>query len=687
MLNSRKDLFSLKTAARPILALVFFLSQTAFSSNSHLITQKMAISFNNQIPKSFENKPLYLKQYFVPNSWSETIQDPIVKGDWDFLKSDEHHPNMIRILIHPQDLISSQRIEDVLKKYNLPFKPSYFEVPFFQTESRSLYPTPSATNKYTVSPRLSMTHGFGKWNGSEQDVDTFGYSSEPTYTKLISSKQAEFAIYASRLIQNKLNGVSGNFFEIQPDRMVLTINSPDGSLNMGETFRDISNVNRGPHIGVPGFVQQTLRGSTLLAYVNGFDSIYDYLIQSESKIRGRALAEFFIRTGFVHSSPHSQNFLLEADANFNLTGKLFIRDLADLIPTYDSRMADPKMAQLFENYEDAREALHKNLDGGKDFFAFRHSFFKGSHDENFLTFEQQSEIEHATAKSFLETLSTFSGVPVSEIEPEVSYRFSDVTGDYGTTLIKRSSKVWLKILEGIKQNTFKVTTVEENIKSKRIFEKTDALDVLITKLLVQTLKSESIPQNDLRELHKVWNNRAAYGFLENDLTKLINIMVVTDTIPEGKHFEFFGLIKERAMKDLLLQNLLAKKDLGSLIVFLKQAHKKYSKTLPNEYYFEKTELSHFLNHFAPQALKQSSLLKGEVLNYLYFAQKSITNPEYIANFILLYHDLVKSDGHISDAIWQDLKSWKKEYKSDFWAVDDILKAKVIHSNYRCLSFY
>ncbi|MCK6598838.1 MAG: hypothetical protein L6Q37_10775 [Bdellovibrionaceae bacterium] len=671
---------------RKLIGCFLFICQCSLgvAKSNHLITQSMAVNFNNQIPQSFQNDPKYLTQIFVPRSWVSVIKDEVVGTDWDRFLNDSKNPNLVRVLIHPFDEITLNKVKVALKKANIKYKPSQFEIPFYLTESRSLYPTTVKDFKIPVSPRLSMSSGFGKWKGNEEDVDMFGNFFGMEYNKMISSEQAEFSIEASRIIQKKLNGsTKGDFFEIQPERMVIKINSPYNELNLGLTFRDISTISTESVVGIPSFVQQTFLGSELLAYANGYDSAYDYLYHLEAKIRGRALAEFFVRTGFVHSSPHSQNFVLKADNNFRLNGVLSIRDLPDLIPTYDSRLLDPAMASLFENFEDAREALRNQLDGGTDFFAFRHSFLKGSEDERILTYEQKREIELATSNSFINTLSFYSGVSSEDIRKIVSHNFYNVESDYAITFFQRNSQIWNNILTGIKTKLAEgvKARVEEKPRKFEIVKGQDEINSNLLKIIRKRLSSEKIEAAELAFIKQLWVDQKKIGFSQIEVSKIITIMIAAEAVSQESYLEVYLAANSEHQRDELMKSLL-KGSFSDKLAFLRQIIKKFHSS---EKFVESAEKKRLL-YRVTNILNQNNI-PPEILEASYFAFVALSNPEYKGTDITMFMKLFPKIG-LTKSVKEDLVFWKKNYPNkDSWYVDNILKSSLITTIYSCLKNY
>lgn len=67
-----------------------------------------------------------------------------------------------------------------------------------------------------------------------------------------------------------------------------------------------------------------------IAEKNGSSDPAHFWNQHLPKLLAAATTELFLRTGLALDSPHGQNFLIELDANMKLTGRIVIRDLADV---------------------------------------------------------------------------------------------------------------------------------------------------------------------------------------------------------------------------------------------------------------------------------------------------------------------------------------------------------------------
>ncbi len=652
--------------------------------NGHKVTQSLAIRFNSHTPTNFVNSPFQLKQYFVPESWAQVLQDGNLIG-WQRFVSDANKPGWIRILIHPFDNESSSKIEAALKESGLSHIASQFGESFRITESRSLYPDSIFANATPVSPRLSMTDGFGKWAGTEIEDDGFG-NRHRILTKLISSEQAKFAYQASEIIQKRLKGTKGTFFQIQPDRMVVLVKSPSGNLNLGETFRDISDVVKPGEYSLPGFINQDLRALSLLSMINDSGSALSYLRDVVAPIRGQGIAEFYGRTGFVHSSPHSQNFLETSDESFRIIQKLKIRDLADLIPTVDERSRNPVMAKLFEDFADAREALQAKLDGGESHFALRHSFFKGSGPHRIFAREVQREIELSVSKAFIATLSKMSGVSTAAIESITERLFNDVETDYAVTRFDRNSTIWADVQAGLlrfRQNPYEIAG---SFGTYRRLKETNPKNIEIERSLksaaAHVLKGEMIPPNLRDQIDGYWILRNKLGLSAAQNQFIAKALITLDIYPSQDLRSFFevavlgsksGTERESIIK-LHFKNIEKEGSDAHKHFFLNWLTSKNDliKNLSrSEKDLIKNGLEDLLGGIRSRSKKPPS---PKIAEAIFFALLPFSN--YINDATSGFLSYISEAGGVPVSIQDYLRNWHLENKKEVgWITRDILNAK------------
>ena len=94
-------------------------------------------------------------------------------------------------------------------------------------------------------------------------------------------------------------------------------------------LRDLNVLNR-DNFYVPGFsaLHETL--GKKISLLNGFADPKEFWARIYIEPMARMLAEFFIKTGIIYDSPHSQNFLIEFDQHWHPTGRIAFRDFGDI---------------------------------------------------------------------------------------------------------------------------------------------------------------------------------------------------------------------------------------------------------------------------------------------------------------------------------------------------------------------
>ena len=94
---------------------------------------------------------------------------------------------------------------------------------------------------------------------------------------------------------------------------------------------------------------------------NGSTDPYEYWTENYIKLAARALGELAARTGLQFDSPHSQNFLVELDENMKPTGRLVMRDLADLyVDTTFIKAIEGENSKLISNFTQ-KSNLHDHI--------------------------------------------------------------------------------------------------------------------------------------------------------------------------------------------------------------------------------------------------------------------------------------------------------------------------------------
>ncbi|MGE3682932.1 MAG: hypothetical protein AB7G93_14500 [Bdellovibrionales bacterium] len=657
-------------------------------SSSHLVTQSAALRFNSAVPESTASQSKqFLKYYLVPEQWTRIIADPEVAGSWMTFLKDAAHPGFVRLPIHPFDFETSKWVEYLLKEAGYSAQAYTFERPHLLTESRSLYPVDVAPGQIAMSPRLSITDGMGKWGGREVETDQFGNRLGDNLNKLILPAHARFSLETSRLAQRRMGGVAGRFFEIQPDRMALIVEAGVSGSNpqapvtfsIGATFRDIRSATRPNHILVPGFVGQHPRGSLILALANGRSTPFEYIEQVEAPIRGRAWAEFYALTGFVHGSPHSQNVLLETDDWLRLTGLMGVRDSGDFM-IEDETDVDPMILALANGYQQS-DALRRYLEISKTKFIFRHSFAKGNNKLS-LTDDELRRVELVALEAFVKQMSVMSGVAVDELKGIAEFVTSSLRTEYAMILFDRQSAIWQRVQAGLKayranfirEKSRSGTRAERSTKSGLKADIDEPLARLpeirnfFLRLLLKAFKDQAFSLGEVSYAHRIWQQRHRYDLRPHEIHWLTNALVATRMIPPGAVSEILRQIQSPMVLQVYLEDLLILEQPTMLI----EALRTMAESRPaGEYNLPEFHLSVMRKL---ESSKQPIAVRAHLAEALYFALMKTTKSEY-RSLALSQMELTFSKlGFVPESVRQDLEKALRS-AGESWTIGRILALK------------
>lgn len=201
----------------------------------------------------------------------------------------------------------------------------------YQTASRSyIVEDPATGAMFSVKSSTNVTGGF--WRDKKQPVG------EARDSRLMSDFLYE---------QNKLRPFE--YFKIMDEPAILKIDAVDQAVVIRDLV-DLKSLDNNK-IYLPGFSALHEEVGRDIAMANHSNDPYAFWTENYIKVAARALAELGARTGIQFDSPHSQNFLIELDSNYKPTGKLILRDMADLYldATYIEKLKGPN-SKLINNF-------------------------------------------------------------------------------------------------------------------------------------------------------------------------------------------------------------------------------------------------------------------------------------------------------------------------------------------------
>lgn len=228
----------------------------------------------------------------------------------DSLIFNSNNKKYVRWILNPEDTKwSDVLIAHFKEKHNLVLDRKYY-FNGYMTASRS-YIAQDPINGSQFSVKSSTNSTGGNWKDKKQPIG-----------EAIDSRLMSDFLYS----QNKLRKFQHFTFLDEP--AILSVHDLDQAV----VIRDLGELKRSDSkfFYLPGFSALHETTGKLIAAKNGSNDPYKFWTENYVKVAGRALGELAARSGLQFDSPHSQNFLIELDLNFKPTGRLVLRDMADL---------------------------------------------------------------------------------------------------------------------------------------------------------------------------------------------------------------------------------------------------------------------------------------------------------------------------------------------------------------------
>ncbi|MGE3262799.1 MAG: ferric iron reductase [Bacteriovoracia bacterium] len=222
----------------------------------------------------------------------------------------------LRWLINPEDRKWYREVKAYLKKKNLDNKEyKYFDG--YQTASRS-YIVEDPKSHAEFSLKVSTDTTGGHWKDKKQTAQD----------AIDVRRSTDFVVDLGRK---------------EPFRNFVLLDEPAAftlpSIDQGVIVRTLYDLPDSQKYYLPGFSAVHTQAGEEIAKLNGATNVAAFWEEHYVKPLARSLAELAARAGIAYDSPHSQNFLVELDADFRPTGKIVLRDLGDIFLTPELTVA------------------------------------------------------------------------------------------------------------------------------------------------------------------------------------------------------------------------------------------------------------------------------------------------------------------------------------------------------------
>jgi hypothetical protein len=213
----------------------------------------------------------------------------------------------VRLILNPDDGVYKNQIIEYFKNSGIAFSVEKYFVGY-RTASRSFIVTDPKTGK-VFSYKASTPKAFG-----------------PVKTdKKLSAKAVKASLLLSDYVRQ--NPPTENMtVRFLPETMGFSISQ----LDLGFSVREYPHFkNSNGNFLVPFFSTVHSEFAEFVAKKNGSKKYEQFWTEHAMKPVGQALAEMVFNYGIVYNSSHGQNIMIELDADYKPTGKIYLRDFSD----------------------------------------------------------------------------------------------------------------------------------------------------------------------------------------------------------------------------------------------------------------------------------------------------------------------------------------------------------------------
>ncbi len=269
-----------------------------FETKSNAVVER-----SNQL---FKMPHLDIPLEFVGIGFAQRL-DPLIRNSLTFEKNGQ---KFIRWILNPEDTKWGQVVIDhFAKEKGITLEKKYY-YNGYQTASRSyIVEDPISGALFSAKSSTNKTGGF--WSNKKQPVG------EAIDSRIMSD-----------FLHDQNIKSPFKYFVFMDEPAIIAIQNIDQAV----VIRDLGEVKKpdSKFIYLSGFSALHEETGKRIAMLNGAVNPYKFWTKHYIQAAGRGLGELAARTGLQFDSPHSQNFLIELDLNMKPTGRLILRDMADL---------------------------------------------------------------------------------------------------------------------------------------------------------------------------------------------------------------------------------------------------------------------------------------------------------------------------------------------------------------------
>jgi hypothetical protein len=298
----------MRATSRLLIAIAFTLSSAINSWAIDLNVQQL-ITYETKAnaAASRSDQMVQIEHYEIPlNVIESNVAQRLEQNIRDALIFEKNGQEYIRWLINPEDTKWHLEVEKFLRSKGLSTeRHTHFHA--YMTASRS-YIIEDPITGAQFSAKVSTDKTGGNWRDKKQEI-----------------KDAEEIRMATDYVFEEIQRKNFKHVVAMDEPAIFGLRAVDQAM----VIRLLAQLPGSNNIYLPGFSAVHEDVGAEIARRNGSDRPDIFWNEHYNQPLARALAEFAARTGLTYDSPHSQNFLIELDAQYKPTGRIVLRDFGD----------------------------------------------------------------------------------------------------------------------------------------------------------------------------------------------------------------------------------------------------------------------------------------------------------------------------------------------------------------------